>query len=73
MKLTESDFRKIQRLISKKFGTKYSLDYIRKVCNGKRNNKSILDMASQYIQIIQEMESKIERLSEPKDESKLSG
>ena len=70
MKLAESDFRKIQKLISDKHGKKYTLDYIRKVCNGKRNNQMIQTMANLYLQIMREMEFKIENLSKTRNENK---
>lgn len=61
--LVESDFRKIQKLLFEKHGKEYTLDYIRKVCKEKRNNEVIKEMAEQYVQIVQEMESKIDKLS----------
>ncbi|MEM6829682.1 MAG: hypothetical protein AAGA66_18635 [Bacteroidota bacterium] len=63
MRLTESDFRRIQQLVTKRDGSIYSIDYIRKVYNGKRKNAYIMDMTKRYIKVVAEMESKIERLS----------
>ncbi|MEO9870262.1 hypothetical protein [Ekhidna sp.] len=61
--LVESDFRKIQKLLMKKFGTEYTLDYIRKVCKGKRNNPDIKKMAEEYSKLLHEMTTKIDQLS----------
>ncbi len=61
--LVESDFRKIRNLLLKKYGTEYTLDYIRKVCKGHRNNSDIKEMSIQYARLLQEMKSKIEQLS----------
>lgn len=61
--LVESDFRKIRKLLKKKYRSDYSLDYIRKVCKGKRNNTIIQQMAEQYVQLLNELERKIEKLS----------
>ncbi|MEO9485769.1 MAG: hypothetical protein ABJG47_20095 [Ekhidna sp.] len=61
--LVESDFRKIQQLLHEKNGTEYTLDYIRKVCKGKRNNTDIKEMATKYAQLILEMKTKIDKLS----------
>ena len=62
--LVASDFRKIQQLLLKKNGNEYTLDYIRKVCKGHRNNADIKDMATKYSKLIIEMKSKIDKLSE---------
>lgn len=61
--LVESDFRKIQQLLRQKCGTEYTLDYIRKVCKGQRNNKDIKIMATKYSKLMNEMKSKIDKLS----------
>lgn len=61
--LMESDFREIQKLLSKKFGTEYTSGYIRKVCKGLRHNTNIIAMAEDYLAVRREMKSKIERLS----------
>lgn len=61
--LVESDFRNIQNLLFQKYGTEYSLDYIRKVCKGHRNNPDIKEMSLQYAALLQEMKSKIDQLS----------
>ena len=63
LELAESDFRKIQKLLSDKYEKNYSLDYIRKVCKGKRNNDTIKEMAEKYTLLIQEMEHRIKNLS----------
>ena len=63
MKLVESDFRKIRKLVSEKYGKEYTVDYIRKVCNNQRRNRIIYEMAERYIQVVLEMEKKIEKLS----------
>ena len=61
--LVESDFRKIQKLLMEKNGKEYTLDYIRKVCKGKRNNDAIKDMAQQYVLLVEELENRMDRLS----------
>ncbi|MEP1034846.1 hypothetical protein [Ekhidna sp.] len=61
--LVESDFRKIQQLLYQKYGTEYTLDYIRKVCKDKRNNIDIKTMATKYSKLMNEMKSKIDKLS----------
>ena len=61
--LVESDFRKIQKLLLEKHGKAYTLDYIRKVCKGKRNNLAIRSIAEKYIQLLIELEKKIDKLS----------
>lgn len=61
--LVEGDFRKIQRLIKEKHGKEYTLDYIRKVCKGKRNNPEIKQLAEQYIIVLEEMENRLNDLS----------
>lgn len=61
--LVESDFRRIQHLLEEKSGLKYTLDYIRKVCKGKRNNAAIKSMACRYAELILDMKSKIDKLS----------
>lgn len=61
--LVESDFRKIRKLLKEKYLSDYSLDYIRKVCKGKRNNTIIQQMAEQYVRLLNELERKIEKLS----------
>lgn len=61
--LVEADFRQIQKLMVKKHGKEFTLDYIRKVCKGKRTNDNILNMAKKYQQLSTEMKSKIDHLS----------
>lgn len=61
--LVESDFRNIQKLLFQKHGTEYTLDYIRKVCKGHRNNEDIKEMATNYSKLIIEMKLKIDQLS----------
>lgn len=61
--LVESDFREIQKLIFKKFGTEYTLGYIRKVCKDKRHNTNIKAMAEGYLKVQIEMKCKINELS----------
>ena len=61
--LVESDFRKIQELLHEKYGQKFTLDYIRKVCKGKRNNDAIVRIAEQYMDLLEELEKKIKGLS----------
>lgn len=61
--LVESDFRKIQKLLLQKYGTEYTLDYIRKVCKGHRNNTDIKNMATKYSKLLTELKSKIDKLS----------
>lgn len=61
--LVESDFRKIRKLLSDKYKKTYTVDYIRKVCKGKRNNSIILEIADQYVALLNELEDKIENLS----------
>ena len=61
--LVESDFRKIQKLLIEKHGKEYTLDYIRKVCKGNRNNQLILSIAKRYCQLLLELEKKIDKLS----------
>ncbi len=61
--LVESDFRKIQKLLLQKHGTEYTLDYIRKVCKGHRNNADIKNMATKYSKLLTELKSKIDKLS----------
>lgn len=61
--LVESDFRKIKQLLHQKYGTEYTLDYIRKVCKGHRNNADIKSMATKYSKLMNEMKSKIDKLS----------
>lgn len=61
--LVEADFRKIQRLILEKHGKEFTLDYIRKVCKGKRNNIDIKDLAEQYLKVLKEMENRFDNLS----------
>lgn len=61
--LVASDFRKIQQLLFRKHGNEYSLDYIRKVCKGHRNNTDIKTMATKYSKLLTEMKSKIDNLS----------
>ncbi len=60
--LVEADFRKIQKLLVKKHRREYTLDYIRKVCKGKRNNDFIYELAEKYVEILNEMEKKINLL-----------
>ncbi|WP_436515209.1 hypothetical protein [Ekhidna sp. To15] len=62
--LVESDFRKIQELLDQKYGTEYTLDYIRKVCKGHRNNADIKNMAIKYSKLLNKMKSKIDKLSQ---------
>ncbi len=62
--LVASDFRKIKQLLLQKNGTAFTLDYIRKVCKGKRNNADIKDMATKYSKLIKEMKAKIDKLSQ---------
>lgn len=62
--LVESDFRKIQQLLSEKYGSEYTIDYIRKVCKGHRNNADIKNMATKYSKLINKMKSKIDKLSQ---------
>lgn len=61
--LVQADFRKLQQLIADKTGKAYTLDYIRKVCKGKRNNPVIKEMAEQYTRIVWEMNNKLNNLS----------
>ena len=61
--LVEADFRKIQKLLLEKYGKEYTLGYIRKVCKGHRNNIEIKKMAAQYLNILKEMERRINKLS----------
>ena len=61
--LTEADFRRLQNLLEKRFGKRYSTDYIRKVCKKKRTNSRILDMSERYQKIKAEMEQRIEKLT----------
>ncbi len=61
--LVESDFREIQKLISKKFGKEYTVGYIRKVCKGLRHNTKIIAMSKDYLEVRKEMRSKIDKLS----------
>lgn len=61
--LVASDFREIQKLLLQKYGHEYSLDYIRKVCKGKRNNRDIKKMAIQYTVVVMEMKQKLDELS----------
>lgn len=61
--LTEADFRKLQILLEKRFGKRYTTDYIRKVWNKKRTNARILNMSERYQKIKAEMEQQIERLT----------
>lgn len=52
--LVAADFREIRSLIKANHQKQYTLDYIRKVCKGKRNNQLILRIAQQYIQYMNE-------------------
>ncbi len=61
--LVEADFRKIQKLILEKHGKEYTLDYIRKVCKGKRNNVDIQGLAERYLTVLKEMETRFNDLS----------
>ncbi len=61
--LVESDFRKIQKLLNEKYNQKFTLDYIRKVCKGKRSNENIAKIAAQYMDLLIELEKKIEELT----------
>jgi len=61
--LVESDFRKIQKLLIEKQGKEYTLDYIRKVCKGKRNNQSIKNLATKYSHLLEALEKEINKLS----------
>jgi len=65
--LIESDFRKIQEILRIKYGKAFSLDYIRKVCKGKRHNKQIRNLARQYIKVLNEMEIRFQELTETDD------
>ncbi|MGB3464075.1 MAG: hypothetical protein WBA74_02350 [Cyclobacteriaceae bacterium] len=46
--LTQRDFREIQLIAKKNNGEPYHLDYIRKVCKGKRSNFAIEKAAKEY-------------------------
>ena len=61
--LVESDFRVIQELLEKKYDDKFTVGYIRKVCKGKRSNSTIKIMAEKYLDVLNEMTRKINRLS----------
>ena len=61
--LVEADFRKIQKILLEKHGKEFTLDYIRKVCKSKRNNDEIMDIAKQYLMVLEEMETRFNDLS----------
>lgn len=61
--LVESDFKQIRELIIKKFNKEYTLDYIRKVCKGKRSNAIIKNMAEGYLKLKGEEIAKLEKLA----------
>jgi hypothetical protein len=44
--LVEADFREIQKLLRPT--KEYTVEYIRKVCKGKRSNAAITEMAEKY-------------------------
>lgn len=46
--LTQRDFREIQLIAKKSNGESFHLDYIRKVCKGKRSNLVIEKAAKAY-------------------------
>ncbi|MEL6560416.1 MAG: hypothetical protein AAFQ94_19660 [Bacteroidota bacterium] len=46
--LTQRDFREIQLIAKKRNGETFHLDYIRKVCKGKRSNLVIEKAAKAY-------------------------
>lgn len=46
--LTQRDFREIQLIAKKSNGSSFHLDYIRKVCKGKRSNLLIEKTAKAY-------------------------
>ncbi|MEM0942087.1 MAG: hypothetical protein AAF600_20310 [Bacteroidota bacterium] len=52
--LVEADFREIRFLLKANHQKIYTLDYIRKVCKGERNNEQIHSIALNYIQYINE-------------------
>ncbi|MEM6736838.1 MAG: hypothetical protein AAF620_12310 [Bacteroidota bacterium] len=58
--LVEADFREIRSLLKANHQKAYTLDYIRKVCRGKRNNELIHSIALHYIQY---MNKALERMS----------
>ena len=60
--LSESDFRKISNLLKKRHGLEFTLDYIRKVCKGKRKNDQIMELAERYVILLNELEERIKQL-----------
>ena len=60
--LSESDFRKIANLLKKRHGLEFTLDYIRKVCKGKRKNDQIMELAERYVILLNELEERIKQL-----------
>ncbi|MEM8907026.1 MAG: hypothetical protein AAGD05_04195 [Bacteroidota bacterium] len=57
--LIEADFREVQLLLRVKYEKTYTIDYLRKVCKGHRNNVLIRDVALHYITHINEALEKI--------------
>jgi len=55
--LTQNDFRRIQLLAKKEDGSLYHIDYIRKVCKGKRKNSTIINVAIKYYKKLEELKA----------------
>ncbi len=59
--LTQRDFREIQLIAKKNDGSAFHLDYIRKVCKGKRRNLVIEKAAKAYYEKLMAFRASIMR------------
>lgn len=61
--LVQADFREIQNLLTERYEKEFTVEYIRKVCKGKRTNSEILSMALKYVELLNEQKSKMKKLA----------
>jgi len=59
--LKQSDFKQIQLNAKKPNGESFHLDYIRKVCKGKRYNLTIVKTAKHYLEKLEAFEASINK------------
>ena len=60
--LVEAHFRQIQKILRENYHVDYSIDYIRKVCKGKRNNFDIYRISRKYLNFLKLMDKKMKEL-----------
>ncbi len=59
--LKQADFKQIQLIAKKPNGKPFHIDYIRKVCKGKRYNYTIQKTANLYLQKLKAFEDSINK------------